>query len=1298
MEIKPFTVAIYSCIAITLSAYLFCGDPSKPDFEITPEIANDSIITQGTPAVDSTFLMYIIMEAGTEPFTFQWVKNDTTTLNETTDSLQFTSLTLEDNGTYRCIVSNDYGNDTSLAYTLTVTSNEVDTTKPLIKLKSPPDNSITSDSLVQVELVITDKSGIASVTINDNLVTSSDSIYTDTVILSTGVNTIKVIAVDASPNSNKDSINVTVTYDPSFIDTTAPEITLLSPPDSTITADSLLEVTYKVRDESGISMVTIDDNAVTSNDSIYKHTVTLTYGENTIKTVAVDASQNNNSNTRYSTFYYDSTFEDTVGPAITLNKPDDSTVIKDSSIQIEADINDISGIAWVTIDGDTVDPTKGTYIKNVSLDPDINKIEIVSQDNSTSKNLNSLLCTVFRDNQNPSLQLLQPGIDSSSIGSSSKKVEVIAKDNYGIKAVSFRVGSNLFQTSSLFDTIYFATITDLQPNVFTLINVEAEDTAGNKTPLEVAIKYDPTIVDEEPPAITHASGPNDNDRVTSATDTIGFTITDDNDIDTAYFTLNGVYVADLSHISGDTYECSFDLGTKYGNNTITIFAADGSTNHNLDSAVIRLLFNTIPSDISNISPANQATDIENIGGVTISWDAAVDDDLDPITYKLFYGTSPSNLNTTTVSSQTQHTFTTFQGATEYIWYVEYYTVLDTLRSPSAPTSYYRFTTRNHDATITSFPDMNSSIGDQVTFTVVASDPEGIKEYRWTFNNGQPTTTTSNSHTITAPGSANTYTMNVVIIDNMDGETSDDAILTVTNNAPVITAIRNDTTITINDVIPFTGTASDADRTIVEYAWDFDGNGSYDYTSSTTMNTTHSYSSTGSNTAQLRVRDEDSNEDTEPVTITVIQDNPTASINYTGANPAKFGTSISIDGVSSDGYGTIVKHEWNIGNTGFVEMTEDITITAPYIYLPQYSIVYRVTDDDGNQTTSSTLNLSVGIDWEAVGAAVVTSDAHDGDPSIAVYNDVPYVAYITSDDPAQLYVKRYTNGSWQTVGSNIVDTGEDPSRVVLKVSENGTFYMLYYGETSKSSISNVKQLIGNTWTQLGLINFGQGYGCFRGNLTIYNNIPYIVSPNQVADSVFVKYNYGNGWEYVTGFLYTDGYYPSHLAINIDQNATPHITFHTEWNGQYIRKYSSNTWSVVGNTVSCYFSANALDIRQNNTPYFCMKDNASTNAKAVQLSNNLWTNLGNPATFSQGEIMNNIECSTDSLDYPYAAYIDKGLSDKIVVKRLDGTIWAALGTEGFATGYQKKNISFTIEEGKPYIAFQNASHQVIVMRFR
>lgn len=217
MNSKNSLTSLYLSLFLLLSIFLFCGDPVKPPFDIPPKIENDSIITYGTPEVDSSYLMYVVISEGTKPLTFQWSKNNTIISGASDDSLLFISLTLADNGAYKCIVSNEYGIDTSLACTLTVITSVIDTTKPVIKLNSPPDSSITADSILEVEYIVTDESGLSSVTINDSAVTSNDSLYKDTLILSEGYNTVKVIAIDASLNNNADTLYSTFYYDTSIV-------------------------------------------------------------------------------------------------------------------------------------------------------------------------------------------------------------------------------------------------------------------------------------------------------------------------------------------------------------------------------------------------------------------------------------------------------------------------------------------------------------------------------------------------------------------------------------------------------------------------------------------------------------------------------------------------------------------------------------------------------------------------------------------------------------------------------------------------------------------------------------------------------------------------------------------------------------------------------------------------------------------------------------------------------------------------------------------------------------------------
>ena len=383
-------------------------------------------------------------------------------------------------------------NKDTLSATFTYDPTFKDTIPPLIALISPQDSSITSDSLLKISFKATDQSGISTVTVNGSIVTSPDSIYIDTVTLLEDTNTIVLIGTDASINNNKDTLYATFIYDPGYKDTIPPVIKLFFPSDSTITAESELEVQFHITDESGLSQVTISNSPVTSTDSIYKDTLSLIDGANTVTVVAVDASPNANKDTLSATFFYDSTYSDTIAPVITLISPQQGTHVKDSTVDIEVEVNDLTGIAWVTIDGDTVPPSKATYMHTVTLASGINSVKVIAEDNATNKNIDSMIVNVLYDNQAPSLRLLDPSIDSSTIGVSTIRVEAVAKDNFGIKEVVFSVGTTFFLTTQFDDTTYYADVTNLVPNVFTKIDIQATDTAENSTAISAHVKYDTT--------------------------------------------------------------------------------------------------------------------------------------------------------------------------------------------------------------------------------------------------------------------------------------------------------------------------------------------------------------------------------------------------------------------------------------------------------------------------------------------------------------------------------------------------------------------------------------------------------------------------------------------------------------------------------------------------------------------------------------------------------------------------------------------------------------------------------------
>jgi PKD repeat protein len=180
------------------------------------------------------------------------------------------------------------------------------------------------------------------------------------------------------------------------------------------------------------------------------------------------------------------------------------------------------------------------------------------------------------------------------------------------------------------------------------------------------------------------------------------------------------------------------------------------------------------------------------------------------------------------------------------------------------------------------------------------------------------------------------------------------------------------TVTEGATVYFDGSnSSDPDGTIKKYEWDFEDNGTYDWSSTTTGATIHIYSA-GSYTARLRITDDDGATTTDTVSITVNPAPPPPNIPPTadarvGSAPNPTGTSVTVtegatvyfDGstYSSDSDGTITKYEWNF-NGGSYDWSSTTTGKTTYIYSAgSYTAMLQVTDDDG-VTATDTVSITV----------------------------------------------------------------------------------------------------------------------------------------------------------------------------------------------------------------------------------------------------------------------------------------------------------------------------------------------------
>ncbi len=153
------------------------------------------------------------------------------------------------------------------------------------------------------------------------------------------------------------------------------------------------------------------------------------------------------------------------------------------------------------------------------------------------------------------------------------------------------------------------------------------------------------------------------------------------------------------------------------------------------------------------------------------------------------------------------------------------------------------------------PDRNALPGQSLNFSSAgSSDPDGtIVSYAWNFGDGFTATGASVSHTYAAPG---VFTATLTVTDDCGATRQDTARTTVVdpcspdvNQAPVANAGGNRTANT-GQSLSFSGAAStDADGTIVSYAWNFGDN-----QTGSGASVSHAWSSAGTYNVTLTVTD------------------------------------------------------------------------------------------------------------------------------------------------------------------------------------------------------------------------------------------------------------------------------------------------------------------------------------------------------------------------------------------------------------------------------------------------------------
>lgn len=256
-------------------------------------------------------------------------------------------------------------------------------------------------------------------------------------------------------------------------------------------------------------------------------------------------------------------------------------------------------------------------------------------------------------------------------------------------------------------------------------------------------------------------------------------------------------------------------------------------------------------------------------------------------------------------------------------------------------------------------DTTAQVGQGIVFDCTGNDTDGnITLFEWDFN-GDGTYDYRNpdsGFTIYSYAAEGNYTAVCRVTDN-DGLTGTDGrsvvITPAPNNAPTADAGPDKPNETQGLQTFFHGTGSDSDGAVALYEWDFQGDGLYDWSNSTSGDAFYTYPDAGTYQAVLRVTDNRGAKGTDTTNVNVKRNQPPVAEAGPDQDVAA-GQQVAFSGAAShDAEGQITKYSWDFDSSDGIQ--EDFTGVAPvhtYTRGGSYLVTLTVYDALGQSDTDT----------------------------------------------------------------------------------------------------------------------------------------------------------------------------------------------------------------------------------------------------------------------------------------------------------------------------------------------------------
>jgi hypothetical protein len=262
------------------------------------------------------------------------------------------------NGSHTLTVSarDAAGNTAAASINVHVQNVNTDTTKPVVTVISPSNNSTVSGNITAA-VSATDNVGVSSVellldgaSLGPPLTAAPYSISVDAAKLSNGAHTLTAIARDRAGNSA--SVSWTITVQNPVTDRTPPSVAISAPANNATVAGPIA-ITASASDNVGVTAVRffIDNTQIGSDDvtapySISFATTQVPNGVHAITARAYDAAGNVGSASINVTVKNLLTIADTLRPTVSVTSPANNTTVN-GAVTLSASASDNIGIALV---------------------------------------------------------------------------------------------------------------------------------------------------------------------------------------------------------------------------------------------------------------------------------------------------------------------------------------------------------------------------------------------------------------------------------------------------------------------------------------------------------------------------------------------------------------------------------------------------------------------------------------------------------------------------------------------------------------------------------------------------------------------------------------------------------------------------------------------------------------------------------------------------------------------------------------------------------------------------------------